>query len=355
MNAPVLEVRNLSKLFGRPGVLLGGRSRAVVRAVDDVSFAVSRGEILAIVGESGSGKSTTARLILRLIEPSSGKVILNGEELGGLSAQELRRRRRGMQMVFQDPFASLNPRLTIGYQLAEPLRVHGLSARSEVRDRVVALLARVGLSAHHAASYPHQFSGGQRQRIAIARALAVEPTLIVADEAVSALDVSVRAQILNLLADIRSRSNLSLVFISHDLGVVRHIADRVAVMFRGRIVELGPVADVFASPRHPYTRELLAAVPSPTPGGRQREPIALASDGETAQGCSFGSRCPLAASRCRADTPELVAAGEGRAAACFRTSDVPPIDLQTKGRSEAAERRLLGLQARYTISAGEGP
>jgi oligopeptide transport system ATP-binding protein len=351
---PLLEVDRLTKLFGGARSLFGRpRSATAHAAVNDVSFTVAAGETLGIVGESGSGKSTTARLLLRLIEPTSGTVKLDGEPLGALSADELRRRRRAMQMVFQDPFASLNPRLTVGYQLAEPLRVHGLCSGRAVSDRVGALLSRVGLSPHHARAYPHQFSGGQRQRIAIARALAAEPKLIVADEAVSALDVSVRAQILNLIDDIRRESALSLVFISHDLGVVRHVADRVAVMFLGRIVEIGPVEAVFASPKHPYTRELLAAMPVPSPG-RTREALRAIAGGETGVGCSFAARCPLATDQCRAAVPPLMPVAAGRSAACFRWAGVPPFTQDRGRRSEAAQARLRRLQDRFLQpAAGE--
>jgi oligopeptide transport system ATP-binding protein len=255
--------------------------------------------------------------------------------------------------VFQDPFASLNPRLGIGYQLGEPLLLHGLCGRGEVRDHVGALLARVGLSPGHARLYPHQFSGGQRQRIAIARALAVEPDLIVADEAVSALDVSVRAQILNLIEDIKHGSDLSMVFISHDLGVVRHVADRVAVMFLGRIVEIGPVAEVFAAPRHPYTRTLLEAMPIAIPGRRRAVARpALASDSGT--GCSFASRCPLARAECRASPPPLAVADDGRASACFRAMEVPPFVVDAERLAGPAELRLRRLQSRYLAAAAAG-
>ena len=276
--APVLDVTNLTKVFRQRARLFGRDRWREVPAVNGVSFSVRRGETLGLVGESGSGKSTTARLLLRLIEPTTGTIRLNGQDLSALPPSELRLRRGGMQMVFQDPYASLNPRLSIGYQLAEPLLVHGLCSRREAHTRVATLLERVGLNPHHARSYPHQFSGGQRQRIAIARALAAEPELIVADEAVSALDVSVRAQILNLISDIRRESRLSLVFISHDLGVVWHVVDHVAVMYRGRIVEMGPVKTVFQAPRHPYTRELLDAMPLARAGGAPPPPGAAARE-----------------------------------------------------------------------------
>ena len=348
-----LEVENLGKVFGGSRGLLGlRRDTRYGRSTTFPSLcAVARRSRSS--ASSGSGKSTTARLLLRLIEPTSGVVRLNGEDLRSLSAGELRHRRRGMQMVFQDPFASLNPRLGIGYQLGEPLLLHGLCSRGEVQERVGALLARVGLSPGHARLYPHQFSGGQRQRIAIARALAVEPDLIVADEAVSALDVSVRAQILNLIEDIKRESDLSMVFISHDLGVVRHVADRVAVMFLGRIVEIGPVAEVFAAPRHPYTRTLLEAMPIAIPGRRRAVARpALASDSGT--GCSFASRCPLARAECRASAPPLVAVDDGRASACFRAMEVPPFAVDAERLAGPAELRLRRLQDRYLEAAAAG-
>ena len=345
----VLEVEGLTKTFVRRSGLPGFRRESRVDAVRDASFTVAKGETLGLVGESGSGKSTTARLLLRLIDPTSGVVRLNGNDLASLSAHELRRRRGGMQMIFQDPFASLNPRLSVGYQIAEPLIVHGLATRAEARHRVGALLDRVGLNPAHARSYPHQFSGGQRQRIAIARALAVAPDLIVADEAVSALDVSVRAQILNLLADIRREQALSMVFISHDLGVVRHVVDRVAVMYRGRIVESGPVAAVFHAPRHPYTRELLEAMPVTRPGGRDRATAGApgAVDAGGGPGCAFAPRCPLAVERCRREEPELAPAGDGRLSACFRAADVTPFSLGDSPIPDAARLRLRRLQARF--------
>ena len=355
MTSPSLKVEALSKSFGgRSGPFGFGRTRPV-RAVDSVSFAVPRGETLGIVGESGSGKSTTARLLLRLIEPTAGVVRLNGEDLSGLASETLRLRRRGIQMVFQDPFASLNPRLSVGYQLAEPLRVHGLCGRAEANDRVAALLMRVGLSARQATAYPHQFSGGQRQRIAIARALAAEPDVIVADEPVSALDVSIRAQILNLIADIKEGSDLAIVFISHDLGVVRHVADRVAVMFLGRIVEIGPVADVFATPRHPYTLELLRAMPTQARRHRRWTGAAAATlPADASQGCSFARRCPLVGARCRDERPPLAEVGGGRMAACFRTSEVPPFLLAPQSRSAGAQVRLDRLQDRFAREGAAG-
>jgi ABC-type oligopeptide transport system ATPase subunit len=261
---PLVLVEALRKDFSlRAGLL--GRALETVAAVDGISFEIRRGETLALVGESGCGKTTTARLILRLIEPTAGRVIFDGEELFALGKEELKRFRRRAQIVFQDPFGSLNPRMTVGAMLREVLHVHGLTRRAEATARVTELLAAVGLDEWAAARYPHEFSGGQRQRIGIARALAVEPDFIVADEPVSALDVSVQAQVLNLLADLQGRLGLTYLFITHDLSVVRHIADRVAVMFRGKIVELRDCEELFQDPRDPYTRSLLSAVPVPDP------------------------------------------------------------------------------------------
>jgi oligopeptide/dipeptide ABC transporter ATP-binding protein len=356
---PVLEVQGLTKLYRYAGGGWFGRRRAgVFRAVSDVSFSVARGETLGIVGESGSGKSTVARMMLRLVEPTAGRVLLNGEELTGVPADQLWRRRRKIQMVFQDPFASLNPRLSIAYHLREPLIVHGLSSGSEAQARVLEMLERVGLTERHARSYPHALSGGQRQRIAIARALAVEPDVLVADEPVSSLDVSVQAQILNLLRDIRRSTQLSMVFISHDLGVVRHVADRVAVMYRGRIVELGPASAVFDTPRHPYTRALLDAIPIPRPGARSRRasPATATPAGATPAaeggGCAFAPRCAIAGAQCLEETPALADVGHGHRSACFRADAVTPPVVVRPEETEAT-RRLRRLQSRFVTSIAD--
>jgi ABC-type oligopeptide transport system ATPase subunit len=260
---PLLEVRHLTKEFSRRKGFFG--KGPVVRAVDDVSFFIERGETFGLVGESGSGKTTTGRCILRLIEPTSGEVLFDGKDVLGLSRGDLRRARRDMQIVFQDPYSSLNPRMRVEDIVEEPLIIHKLGSRAERRDRVKQLFALVGLNPDHLRRYPHEFSGGQRQRIGLARALALNPSLIIADEPVSALDVSVQAQVVNLLMELQERLKLTYLFIAHDLRLVEHICGRIAVMYLGKIVEMGDAAKLFASPRHPYTRALLSAIPVPDP------------------------------------------------------------------------------------------
>ena len=313
---PMLRVRGLVKHFPvRSGFFV--RAKGTVRAVDGVDFDVSEGETLALVGESGCGKSTTARLVLRLIEPTSGAIEFEGRDLLSLSAAELRAQRRALQIIFQDPYTSLNPRMTVGQMLAEPLMLHGL-ARGRHRERVSELLRLVGLAPAHARRYPHEFSGGQRQRIGIARALAAEPKLIVCDEPVSALDVSVQAQVVNLLTDLQRGLGLSFVFIAHDLGVVKHIAARVAVMYLGRIVEYAGTRDLFAKPRHPYTQALLSAIPVAEPRARRKRVILEGEAGSAIEppgGCRFRARCPHARPRCAEDEPALVSEA-GHATAC---------------------------------------
>jgi oligopeptide/dipeptide ABC transporter ATP-binding protein len=295
---PILEVRDLVKHFP----VKGGR----IHAVDGVSFAQARGETIGIVGESGCGKSTLARTVLRLIEPTSGQLVFDGEDLLRLPARAMRRRRRDMQIIFQDPYASLDPRVRIGASIEEPLIVHGFGSRPERARRVAELLELVGLGAEAAARYPHEFSGGQRQRIGIARAIAAGPKLVIADEPVSALDVSIRSQILNLLVELRDRLALSLLFISHDLAVIRYISERVAVMYLGRLVEVGDAASLYEEPAHPYTQALLSAIPQPDPD-RRRQRIVLAGDVPSPEhpppGCPFHPRCPQAMDRCRSEVP----------------------------------------------------
>ena len=318
MTGPLLVVRGLRTEFPVVSPVLRRRI-GTVRAVDGVDLDLGAGETVALVGESGSGKTTFARSALRLIEPTAGSVRFAGEELLTLPARELRRRRRRFQMVFQDPWSSLNPRLRIGDALFEPLLVHGLAARRDQGARVARMLAEVGLPEEAAARYPHEFSGGQRQRVGIARALATDPDLLVADEPVSALDVSVRAQIVNLLAGLQARRALSMLFISHDLAVVEQLADRILVLYLGRVVEEASSALLLGAPLHPYTVALLSAVPEPDPAGG---PERLVLPGEPPSpsapptGCPFHPRCPIARERCRRDAPILLEAAPGRRVAC---------------------------------------
>ncbi|WP_198377456.1 ABC transporter ATP-binding protein [Neoroseomonas rubea] len=334
----LLELDGLVKRFPVRDAL--GRRAGAVHAVDGVSLSVAEGEVLAIVGESGCGKSTLGRLMLNLITPDAGSVRFAGEDLTRLSAAALRARRRDMQLIFQDPFASLDPRMTVEQAIAEPLRLHRIVPRDQERARVADLLARVGLRPELARRWPHEFSGGQRQRIAIARALASRPRLIVGDEPVSALDVSVQAQVINLLSDLIREFRLTFVLISHDLGVVRHVADRVAVMYLGRIVEEGPAEQVLTAPLHPYTRALLAAVPghgakAPPIEGDVPSPIA------PPPGCRFHTRCPFAEDRCRVTVPEL-SAGPHRVA-CHLTGRLPPAP--PRPERAAGGERLRRLQS----------
>jgi peptide/nickel transport system ATP-binding protein/oligopeptide transport system ATP-binding protein len=321
----LLEATNLVKHFAASRNLFG-RPTAFVRAVDGVSFHVEAGETLALVGESGCGKSTVSRLVLRLIEPDSGSVRFEGRDLLALNDAELRTFRRQAQIIFQDPYASLNPRMTVGQILGEPLALHDLVPSAERRARIEELLVLVGLQPRFARRYPHEFSGGQRQRIAIARALAVEPKLIICDEPVSALDVSIRSQILNLLRDLQDRLALSYIFVSHDLAVVKHIADRVAVMNLGSIVETAQTESLFAAPRHPYSRALLSAIPVAKPQAKRARMILqgeMPSALNPPSGCRFHTRCPFAIERCRLEAPALTADGNGHATACHRTADLP--------------------------------
>ena len=315
----LVRAEALSRGFHARGLLPGRRGD--VLAVRVVSLEIARGEALGVVGESGCGKTTLGRLLLRLLAPSAGRVCFDGQDLATVPSAGLRALRRRMQLVFQDPYASLDPRRPVGAQIADGLTIHGLAAPRAVRDRVAGLLAQVGLAPEHASRLPHEFSGGQRQRIAIARALATGPDFIVADEPVSALDVSVQAQVVNLLADLRAELGLALLFISHDLHVVRHLADRIAVMYLGRIVEIGPTDAVFAAPAHPYTRALLAATPSlRAAAGRAAAPLAgeLPDPAATPTGCGFRTRCPHARPACAAEVPALRPLAGGRQAACVR-------------------------------------
>jgi peptide/nickel transport system ATP-binding protein len=312
--APLIEVKNLQRYFGA--------AAKPVRAVDDVSFSIQPGETLGLVGESGSGKST----IGRLIEATSGQVLYRGEDLGTASSGRMRALRSKLQMIFQDPYASLNPKMRVKDILGEALQVHGLAKGKEARDkRIAELLELVGLRAEHAGRYPHEFSGGQRQRIGVARALAVEPEFIVADEPLSALDVSIQAQVVNLLCDLRDRLSLTMLFISHDLDVVEYLCDRVVVLYLGRVMEVAPTAELFARPLHPYTQALLAASPKPDPE-LKNERIALKGDIPSPvnppSGCVFRTRCPYAIEACSTARPELRDMGHSRFKACIR-DDIP--------------------------------
>jgi oligopeptide/dipeptide ABC transporter ATP-binding protein len=323
--APLLQVRDLVKYYTTGGLFRVGSPP--VRAVDGISFDVGRGETLALVGESGCGKSSAGRTILRLQEPTSGQALFDGIDVFELDRTALRRLRRRMQIIFQDPYSSLNPRMTIGAAVAEGIEIHRLAAGPEVKRRVGALLEEVGLDPGYARRYPHEFSGGQRQRVGIARALAVEPSFIVCDEPVSALDVSVQAQVLNLLADLQRDRGLSYLFIAHDLAVVRQIAHRVAVMYLGHIVELGPTEALLAAPRHPYTVALRSAVPEPVPGRRKARIVLegdLPSPSNPPPGCPFHTRCfhPARDERCRRETPQLRPVG-ATVAACHYAESTP--------------------------------
>jgi oligopeptide transport system ATP-binding protein len=321
---PLLRVSHLVKNFPARGTLFGG-SGDVVHAVDDVSFAIGAGETLGLVGESGCGKSTTGRCVLRLIEPTSGEVWLEGKGVYQLEGKALGALRRDMQIIFQDPYASLNPRMTVGAIIGEALTIHKLAPnRTEYEDRIVELLRLVGLNADHIRRYPHEFSGGQRQRIGIARALAVSPKLIVCDEPVSALDVSVQAQVINLLADLQDEFHLGYLFIAHDLAVVQHISTRVAVMYLGRIVELAPAEELYENPKHPYTEALLSAVPVPDPAAK-KERLRLEGDIPNPinppTGCHFHTRCPIRElPLCGTEKPELKQTSDGHWVACHLRS-----------------------------------
>jgi peptide/nickel transport system ATP-binding protein len=315
VTAPLIEVRQLKRYFGA--------AKQPVRAVDDVSFAIQQGETLGLVGESGSGKSTIGRTLLRLIEASDGQVLYRGEDLGAASSSRMRSLRSKLQIIFQDPYASLNPKMRIGDILGEALSVHGLAPGRAAREaRISELLQLVGLRPEHASRYPHEFSGGQRQRIGVARALAVEPEFIVADEPLSALDVSIQAQVVNLLCELREKFKLTMLFISHDLDVVEYLCDRVVVLYLGRVMEVARTDELFARPLHPYTQALLAASPKPDPDA-PLVPIALKGDIPSPvnppSGCVFRTRCPHAIAACAEQRPPLQESAPGRFSACIRT------------------------------------
>ncbi len=319
----ILRVEGLKMHFPITDGIILQREVGKVRAVDGLDFTVKRGETLGLVGESGCGKSTTGRAILQLYRPSAGHVYFEGKDLTTMSGEQLRQQRRQMQMIFQDPYASLNPRMTVGSIIGEPLQVHGMAKGKDRQERVQELLRVVGLNAYYVNRYPHEFSGGQRQRIGIARALAVNPKFIVADEPISALDVSIRAQVINLMEDLQAEFNLTYLFIAHDLSVVRHISDRVAVMYLGKIVELADRQDLYQNPLHPYTKALLSAVPIPDPiAESKRERIILQGDVPSPinppSGCRFHTRCPIAIAACSEVDPPFEEKAPGHWAACIR-------------------------------------
>ena len=337
---PLLDVAHLSKHYPMRGGVLG-RARGSVHAVDDVSFAIAQAETLGLVGESGCGKSTIGRAILRLTEPTSGTILWQGERIDRLDAQSMRTHRRDLQAVFQDPYASLNPRMRAADIVAEPIRNFESVDAAGIRERVASLFERVGLRADQMARYPYEFSGGQRQRLGIARALAPRPKLIVCDEPVSALDVSVQAQVINLLVDLQRELGLSYLFVAHDLAVVEHISQRVAVMYLGRIVELAATRALFSAPQHPYTEALLSAVPVPDPRARRKR-IILAGDVpspvDLPRGCRFHTRCPYAFDRCRVDEPSLVEVRPGHLAAChLRDAFAPAVPSSPNHSTESIE------------------
>jgi len=346
---PLLEVRHLVKHFPIKAGILVDREVARVQAVDDISFTVHKGETLGLVGESGCGKSTACRTILQLLSPTSGSVKFEGREIVGLSRRQLRPLRREMQMIFQDPFASLNPRKRVGQIVGDPLKLHGIASGGELQKQVQGLLERVGLSSEHYNRYPHEFSGGQRQRIGIARALALKPKLIVADEPVSALDVSVQAQIINLLDDLQDEFGLTYIFVAHDLGVVRHVSDRIAVMYLGKVVENAPADALYSDPIHPYSQALLSAVPIPDPReNAAREQTVLEGDVpspiDPPSACRFHTRCPRATEICSDVEPALRHYRKTHLAACYHPCGIPdsearraPIAEESPASAEQAE------------------
>jgi peptide/nickel transport system ATP-binding protein len=352
---PLVELENLKVYFPIKSGIVLDRHIGDIRAVDDVSFTIKRGETLGLVGESGCGKSTVGRTILRLYDPTEGRIVFDGKDISRLRETELRPLRRRMQMVFQDPYASLNPRHSVGRIVGEPLRSHGLATRREASARVRDLLRIVGLPADAAARYPHEFSGGQRQRIGLARALALNPDFIVADEPVSALDVSIQAQIINLFEQLQEEFELTYLFIAHDLAVVRHISDRIAVMYLGWIVEVSPAAELYENPLHPYTISLLSAVPIPDPVvEKQREAILLAGDlpspANPPQACRFHTRCPFVQpTRCREEVPPLRRLASGHEVACHWAEEIK------EGRITPREREPVLVEQPVELTPEEEP
>ncbi|MFK4824519.1 ABC transporter ATP-binding protein [Paenochrobactrum sp. BZR 588] len=353
MTLDLLQVRNISKHYTVSKSLIT-RHKQVLRAVDDVSFSIKKGETLALVGESGCGKSTTARLVMRLIELTGGSVYYEGTDLVELSPGALRRFRQHMQIIFQDPYASLNPRMTVAQTLEEPMIINDLASSAYRKSRVEEVLAQVGLSGGHAHRFPHEFSGGQRQRVNIARALMLQPSLVICDEPVSALDVSIQAQIINLLSSLQEQLGLSFLFISHDLAVVKHIADRVAVMYLGKIVEIADKKDFFITPRHPYSRALLSAIPSPNPKNRlARLPLSgeIPNPINIPSGCHFHPRCPYSQELCRTIIPTLKPTHSGTSVACHLVDNLPAwksAEKHVSPFSACAQKRLSVYAAKTT-------
>jgi oligopeptide/dipeptide ABC transporter ATP-binding protein len=342
MAEPLLEVAHLVKRFPLTRGVVFQREVGAVHAVDDVTFAIAPGETLGLVGETGCGKTTVAKLTVRLLDPTSGSIRFDGEDVTAVSGAALKQLRRQVQVVFQDPYSSLNPRRTVGSIIADPLEIHGVAQDpAERRRRVQELMEQVGLSPEHYNRYPHQFSGGQRQRIGIARALALNPRLVVLDEPVSALDVSIQAQVINLLSELQAELGLTYLLVAHDLSVVRHVSDRIAVMYLGKLMEVGPAKRVFERPIHPYTLSLYSAVPIPDPRqGRSRERIVLRGDVPSSfdppSGCRFHTRCPWATEICREVEPPLARYPDGQLAACHHPQNVTPEEVRATKRDESS-------------------
>jgi len=313
----LIEVKNLKKWFWMGRTLLG--KKEAVKAVDDVSFYIKKREVLGLVGESGCGKTTCGKVILRILDPTAGSIYFDGHNITNFKRKEMRKFRRKMMIIYQDPFGSLDPRMTIGAAIAEPIEVHNIASRKEKKERVIQIMSKVGLTADQINRYPHEFSGGQRQRIGIARALATNPEFVVADEPVSALDVSIQAQIINLLQDLQKEFGLTLLFIAHDLSIIKHISDRVAVMYLGKIVEMTSKKELFANPKHPYTKALLSAIPIPNPKFRKKGAILMGdvpSPINLPSGCRFHTRCRYTKDICKEKEPELIDSGDGHYVAC---------------------------------------